>query len=189
MPPQKTVSDLPPPEEIAVYSYHYVHTSPTGGAYIAEIFDSDRLMTEIFLGDGESSNGTTLCNKCIGLRPRRPPPLLHFVPEIQTSTMTNNTTTTAATTTAVPISSATSTISTNTVAKIDTTMAVPAVNNITEKTERRKREDSPVQKASVDGSVEASVFFPHDGYLDETSNYTGFIEIIGMLKCQKVYKI
>ncbi|XP_012216219.1 tyrosine-protein phosphatase 69D isoform X2 [Linepithema humile] len=189
--PHKTVSDLPPPEEMAVYSYRYAHSSPTGGAYVAETFDSDQLLTEVFLGDGESSNGGAMCDKCVGLRPRPvPPPVLEFVPEnpsttVSTSTHANNINATV-TTTPIPATSVTggNTATTFTTsmtipmtAKADTTTAVPMISNATEKVARRKREDSPVQKASVDESGE-SIVPSQDGFLDETSNYTGFIEII-----------
>ncbi|XP_020284869.1 tyrosine-protein phosphatase 69D [Pseudomyrmex gracilis] len=195
LPPHKTVSDLPSPEEIAVYSYQYVHSSPTGGAYMAETFDSDRLLSEVFLGDGESSTGGAMCDKCVGLRPKPAPPLLHFVPEIPSTTASTSTTasnvtvTTTSTSTTMMTSSSSSsstttssstsstTITTSTISKIDTTTAVPLVN-ISEKAERRKREDSPVQRASIDGSGEASLLLSYDGFLDETSNYTGFIEVI-----------
>ena len=197
LPPHKTVGDLPSPEEIVVYSYQYVHNSPTGGAYIAEIFDSDQLLTEIFLGDGESSNGGVMCDKCIGLRPKPAPPLLHFVPEISsTTTVTSSnmssiiTSTTAITsiltTTASSSGSSTTTNPSTTLSmttissKIDTTTAVPVIMNATEKVDRRKRENAPLQKASIDESGEFSVLSPYDGFLDETSNYTGFIEVIGM---------
>lgn len=198
LPSQKTVRDLPPPEEIAVYSYQYVHSSPTGGAYIVETFESDRLSSEIFLGDGESSIGGAMCDKCVGLRPKPAPPLLHFVPEIPLTTASanaNSTTTITTTTTFSPTttasgsssgsviassSTASATTTISTAAKIDVTTAIPVIINATEKAERRKREDSPVQKASVDGSTgESSMLSPYDGFLDETSNYTGFIEVIG----------
>lgn len=197
LPPHKTVGDLPSPEEITVYSYQYAHSSLTGGAYIAEIFDSDQLQTEIFLGDGESSNGGAMCDKCVGLRPKPAPPLLHFVPEIllttistsgnTSSTVTSTTMTTSVSTvttansndssTTVSPSTASTTITVSSV-KINMTTAMPVIN-ATEKTERRKREDAPLQKASIDGSGELNVLSPYDGFLDETSNYTGFIEVIG----------
>lgn len=193
LPPHKTVSDLPPPEEIAVYSYRYAHSSPTGGAYVAETFDSDQLLTEVFLGNGESSNGGAMCDKCVGLRPRSvPPPVLEFVPEnppttISTSTNANNINATIATTptptTTVTSSNTATTTSTMTTVptttRTDTTTAVPIISNVTEKIARRKREDSPVQRASVDESAE-SIMPSQDGFLDETSNYTGFIEVISM---------
>lgn len=203
LPPHKTVSDLPPPEEITVYSYQYVHSSSAGGAYVVETFDSDQLLTEMFLGDGESSNGGAMCNKCVGLRPG-PPPLL-FVPGIpstipfttSTSSNTSGTVTSTTVTTSMPTTTANSsgsstlispsTTSTTTITdttKIDTTTAVPAISNATEKAERRKREDMPLQKASIDGSREFNILSPYDGFLDETSNYTGFIEVIGTYDCR-----
>lgn len=193
LPLRKTVGDLPPPEEINVYSYQYVHSTPVGGAYIAETFDSDQLLTEVFLGDGESSSGDAMCNKCIGLQPKPAPPLLHLVPEVQTTMASSNVTVTttasaiASTSTSVNISNnsstigSTSTTSTTTasITKMETTTAVPVVNT-SEKTERRKRENLPVQKISADGSTESTLLWPYDGFLDETANYTGFIEVIGI---------
>lgn len=208
LPPHKTVGDLSPPEEIAVYSYQYAHSSLTGGAYVAETFDSDQLSTEIFLGDGESSNGGAMCNKCIGLRPKPAPPLLHFVPEIPltitltsgntSSTVTSTTVTTSVSTMTTANSSDSSTITslstasttiTASIAKIDTTTAVPVIINATEKAERRKREDAPLQKASIDGFGEFEVLSSYDGFLDETSNYTGFIEVIGMYNCRWMFAV
>lgn len=199
LPPQKMVRDLPSPEEIPVYSYQYVHSSPNGGAYIVETFESDQLLNEIFLGDGQSSTGGTMCEKCIGLRPKPAPPL-HFVPEIPSTTVSTNANNTTTITTTTTLSSTTTASSSNsgsmvtssstaaittisTAAKIDITTAIPMIINATEKAERRKREDSPVQKASVDGSSgEFSTLLPYDGFLDETSNYTGFVEVIGMYR-------
>lgn len=191
------VRDLPPPEEISVYSYQYVHNSPSGGAYIVETFESDQLLSEIFLGDGQSSKGGTMCDKCVGLKPK-PAPQLYFVPEIPSTTVSvnaNSTTTITSTTTLSSTTTASSSNSGNmitssstasamttisTAAKIDITTAIPMIINATEKTERRKREDLPIQKASVDGSSgESNILLPYDGFLDETSNYTGFIEVIG----------
>lgn len=210
LPPQKTVGDLPPPEQIAIYSYQYAHSSSTVSAYVAEIFDSDKLSTEIFLGDGEASTGGAMCDKCYGLRPKPIPPVLHFVPEVHSTSAANTTTASASTTTATTpttstssssssnssngtnstttanISTTASTIVTTTIdVKIDTTTAVPVVNSTTEAAKRRKREDSPAQRSSIDGSGESSLFTPYDGFLDETSNYTGFIEIIGMYNLQQ----
>jgi len=200
LPPHKTVSDLPPPEEIAVYSYQYAHSSLTGGAYVAETFDSDQLLTEVFLGNGESSNGGAMCDKCVGLQPRPVPPL-QFVPEIPstiilTSTNANNVNATMMTTpipTTTVTSSNTAITSTTTMTipmttRTDTTTAVPIISNVTEKIARRKREDSLVQRASLNEFGE-SIVPSQDGFLDETSNYTGFIEVIGTYDIRSVYKI
>lgn len=180
--PQKSVTDLPPPEEIGVYSYQYAHNSPSGGAYMAEMFDSDRLISEIFLGDGESFNGSTMCNKCIGLRPKAAPPVLHFVPEVQTTASTPNTTVTTTATTPVTTTTTTSASPTTTTTQgIETTIANKVDSNYTESVERRKRENTVIQKTkNNDGSSETLSFIPQDGFLDEKSNYTGFIEVIGI---------
>lgn len=179
--PRKSVTDLPPPEEINVYSYQYAHNSPSGGAYVAETFDSDRLVPEIFLGDGESFNSSSMCNKCIGLRPKAAPPVLHFVPEVSTTISALNTT---PATTTTPVTSTTTpapTTSSATTQKIETTIANLIDNNHTETVERRKRENMATQKTKgSDGSSELPSFTAQDGFLDENSNYTGFIEVIGM---------
>ncbi|XP_076237870.1 protein tyrosine phosphatase 69D [Calliopsis andreniformis] len=179
--PQKSVSDLPPPEEIGVYSYHDAHNSPSGGAYVAETFDSDRLVSEIFLGDGESFNGSSMCDKCIGLRPKATPPVLHFVPEIQTTVATLNTT--PATTVTTPTAAATTTTAAPTTVvttqKIETTVPSVLESNHTEILGGRKAENLVAQRIrSTDGAPELSSYLPQDGFLDEKSNYTGFIEVI-----------
>ncbi|XP_033338390.2 protein tyrosine phosphatase 69D isoform X1 [Megalopta genalis] len=128
--PQKSVSDLPPPEEIGVYSYQYAHSSPSGGAYIAETFDSDRLVSEIFLGDGESYNRSSMCDKCIGLRPKAAPPVLQFVPEDQTTISSVNTTP-VATTTPVTTTTTASTTTTTTSTTTTTTTTAPTTTTTT----------------------------------------------------------
>lgn len=173
--PQKSVTDLPPPEEINVYSYQYAHNSPSGGAYIAEIFDSDRLISEIFLGDGESFNDSNMCNKCIGLRPKAAPPV-HFVPEVSITTSAFNTTPVITTTSLTSTTTPTPTTSIVTTQRIETTITNLIDNNHTESVERKKREN--IQKTkSEDGSFE-QLLSAQDGFLDEKSNYTGFIEVI-----------
>lgn len=81
LPPQKTSADLPPPEEISVYSHKDIHTSPFLGAYLAEMFDSNQLPSEVFIGDGETFNGSHVCHHCVGLK-QKPKPILHFTPEV-----------------------------------------------------------------------------------------------------------
>ncbi|KYN14909.1 Tyrosine-protein phosphatase 69D, partial [Trachymyrmex cornetzi] len=161
LPPHKTVGDLPSPEEIVVYSYQYVHNSPTGGAYIAEIFDSDQLLTEIFLGDGESSNGGAMCDKCIGLRPKPAPPLLHFVPEISSTT----------TVTSSNMSSIVVTSTTAITSMLTTTVSSSGSSTTT-------NPSTTLSMTTTNESGEFSALLPYDGFLDETSNYTGFIEVI-----------
>ncbi|CAG5077013.1 Similar to Ptp69D: Tyrosine-protein phosphatase 69D (Drosophila melanogaster) [Cotesia congregata] len=99
--PYKTWADLPPPEELDVHSYHYAHLSPAGGAYVAEMFDSDHLIPEIFLGD-ESL----------------------------------------------------------------TTIAT-----------RRRRDNSIGDNMLIENTSDSGQFVPIDGFLDEHSNYTAFIEV------------
>lgn len=81
--PQKTLADLPPPEEIFVYPHNYVYTSPIGGAYLAEMFDSNQLPAEVFIGDEETFNGSIACRQCQGLK-LKPKPPIHFIPEVFT---------------------------------------------------------------------------------------------------------
>lgn len=78
----KSIADLPPPEEIPVYSYSYVHSTHMTAAYLAEMFDSKHFSPEVFLGDGESNNSSHSCQKCIGLKSRPTNTILKFVPEV-----------------------------------------------------------------------------------------------------------
>ena len=157
--PQKTIGDLPPPEEIPVYSYHYIHSSNSNGAYLAEMFDSDRLISEIFLGDGESFNGSTACEKCIGLKPKPIPTVLHFIPETANAANSTNSTT--------PFPLETPSIS----GEVTTSISI----SFTGSPSRKRREDS---SGNWEG-VELSPYPPQDGFLDEKANYTGFVEVIG----------
>lgn len=178
--PQKSVTDLPPPEELGVYSYQYAHSSSSGGAYVAETFDSDRLISEIFLGDGETFNGSSMCKKCIGLRPKASPPVLHFVPEVPTTTPTLNTTTPAATTTVASTTTPATTTPMGPTQRIETTMTNVVDTNETETPGRRRRDNMATQKTkSNESPSELPFLVPQDGFLDEKSNYTGFIEVIG----------
>ncbi|XP_014611442.1 PREDICTED: tyrosine-protein phosphatase 69D isoform X2 [Polistes canadensis] len=178
--PQTSVSDLPPPEEINVYSYSYAHSSPTGGAYAAEAFDSDQLISEIFLGDGVSFNGSVQCNRCIGLRAKGPPSVLHFVPETESPTPAiNGTTTTVSSTVPTTTTINPKTKLTTIEQKVETTTPNIIIKDNTESTMRRKREDSLNSKTIFnDKSLDSSLPSINDGFLDERSNYTGFIEVI-----------
>ncbi|XP_043501745.1 tyrosine-protein phosphatase 69D-like [Polistes fuscatus] len=178
--PQTSVSDLPPPEEINVYSYSYAHSSPTGGAYAAEAFDSDQLISEIFLGDGVSFNGSVQCNRCIGLRTKGLPSVLHFVPETESPTPAiNGTTTTVSSTVPTTTSINPKTKLTTIEQKVETTTPNIIIKDNTESTMRRKREDSLNSKTIFnDKSLDSSLPSINDGFLDERSNYTGFIEVI-----------
>ncbi|XP_066594024.1 tyrosine-protein phosphatase 69D isoform X2 [Prorops nasuta] len=175
---KKTIADLPPPENINVHSYQYVHSSPSSGAYIAEVFDSSRLIPEIFLGDGESNNGSATCDRCIGLRPMPPPAVLHFVPEVPTTTPVITTVSTSSTNITNPEEATVfaqkgeTTEPTTIASNDDTTTATPSVAN-----ERKKRE-SPEPKSTRIENFDVVSPVSQDGFLDEKSNYTGFIEVI-----------
>lgn len=66
--PGQRASDLPNPENIPLSSYEQVHRNISGGAYIAETFDSLSLNEEIFLGDGKTSNlNNSPCKDCINI--------------------------------------------------------------------------------------------------------------------------
>ncbi|XP_063218858.1 tyrosine-protein phosphatase 69D isoform X2 [Bacillus rossius redtenbacheri] len=65
--PQQSVADLPHPEDIPISSYDEVH-SKRGGAYVAEMFDSDTLNVEVFIGDGQTANASSApCRHCAGV--------------------------------------------------------------------------------------------------------------------------
>lgn len=161
---QKTIADLPLPEDISVYSYNYIHSENSNGAYLAEMFDSKHLMTEVFLGNGESFNGSSECDKCIGLRPKPIPTELHFIPESSggNSSITTSTTTTTTLSSVIGVSSPSAP---------EITTSVPI--GFTGSPARRRRDE-----ANGGDAVELQPFPPQDGFLDEKANYTGFIEVV-----------
>nr|XP_022914694.1 tyrosine-protein phosphatase 69D [Onthophagus taurus] len=64
------LAELPSPDELEIVSYNEAHRTPKGGAYVAEMFTSSNFHPEVFLGDDDVYNFTSsLCDKCIGLRP------------------------------------------------------------------------------------------------------------------------
>ncbi|KAI5699967.1 hypothetical protein M8J75_011949 [Diaphorina citri] len=70
--PNQSVADLPPPEETKVSSYQEVHTSSRGGTYIADMFESNALSSDIYLGDNQTISEATrnsMCKVCVGLKP------------------------------------------------------------------------------------------------------------------------
>ncbi|OXU25361.1 hypothetical protein TSAR_005640 [Trichomalopsis sarcophagae] len=167
--PQKTLADLPSPEEISVFSYQYVYSSPLGGAYLAETFDSNHLPPEVFIGDGETHNASAACERCMGLKQKPIPTLLHFIPESPTPAVVN----TSFNTTEVPDTSQTKAIN-NTKSENSTLTTTPITTvNQTENSLRKKREDIAPVKNDFENTL-----VPFDGFLDEKANYTAFVEVI-----------
>ncbi|XP_068082268.1 tyrosine-protein phosphatase 69D isoform X2 [Anabrus simplex] len=153
--PQQSVAELPAPEDFPVSSYEEVHRSKKGGAYIAEMFESDALNNEVFLGDGQNLQmNSSACLQCIGLRPVPPK------------------------TTAVPPSTG-HTIQTNILLP---TLGSDSSNDISSASDPTiQPSPEPIQAIRTDALSaprtvgELSVY---DGHLDMNSNYTGFLEVI-----------
>ncbi|XP_014226420.1 tyrosine-protein phosphatase 69D [Trichogramma pretiosum] len=167
--PHKMLADLPQPEELSVFSYQYVHQSPLGGAYLAEVFDGSYLPPEIFIGDGISQNGSDACQRCVGLRQKRIPTLLSFVPENGNSLDQD---TQPSTQIAEPTTSSPSYTLTNVVNYTHLTTPPLPMTAETESILRDKREDVP-HKDDYESSL-----MPYDGVLDDKANYTAFLEVI-----------
>ncbi|XP_011297153.1 tyrosine-protein phosphatase 69D isoform X3 [Fopius arisanus] len=169
LPPGKTSGDLPPPEELDIHSFHYAHASPAGGAYLAEMFDSNDLHSEIFLGDGRVLfNGSINCDRCIGLRPK-PSPTLHLLPDVQGPGNATSTTISSVEST----STVTATVSTTSFETTTAATTFTAPGNSTTPGARRRRDNSANIVMESEG-----VYPPVDGYIDEGSNYTAFIEVV-----------
>ncbi|XP_063989399.1 tyrosine-protein phosphatase 69D [Diachasmimorpha longicaudata] len=170
--PGQTTGNLPAPEDVVLLSFHYAHLSPVGGAYLAEMFDSNDLQTEIFLGDGRVVfNGSSSCDKCVGLRPK-PFPTLHLLPDVQGPVSTTSTTASSVETTS--LAPTTTPVSTTTVQM--TTAGTTTPGNVTKPAARRRRDNSANMIALEGPSQE--MYPPFDGYIDEGSNYTGFVEVV-----------
>ncbi|XP_058804465.1 tyrosine-protein phosphatase 69D isoform X2 [Phymastichus coffea] len=166
--PQKALADLPPPEEVPVFSYNYVYTSPLGGAYLAEMFDSKNVPSEVFIGDGETHNGSLACQQCIGLTQKPIPLVLHFIPENAVTVDANASVSTQLPETTTHLKAANLTRLDNLTTVVTT--VIPGANQ-TEKIARNKREN-------VAPEYESLYLTPYDGLLDDKANYTAFIEII-----------
>lgn len=176
--PQRNTGDLPAPEDMEIHTYHYAHASPAGGAYLAEMFDSDHLLPEVFLGDGETFNtSSSACDRCIGLRPKATP-TLHLVPDVPSTASSNVTTTTTMTQTTSGSNIGTAPTTANTV--VSETTTISQSKNDSGATARRKRDDSANSNLIPDENPpESGQYPPYDGFIDEKANYTAFIEVIG----------
>ncbi|XP_044012009.1 tyrosine-protein phosphatase 69D isoform X2 [Aphidius gifuensis] len=174
--PQQTSGDLPLPENLEVHSYHYAHASPAGGVYLAEMFDSDHLHSEIFLGDGqEVFNRSSACEKCIGLRPK-PSPTLHLIPDI-TDTNSNSSTI------SITQSSILMNITHSSMNVISSTVETTIQGQFKNKTDQSVSQSRKKRRFSSDinlvgNSIEPDFHLPDDGFIDNQANYTGFIEVI-----------
>lgn len=74
MEPQQGLAQLPMPEDLSVMSYQEAHRTSKGGAYVAEMFTSETIVPEVFLGDDQMVNtSASPCDECVGLRPYSAP--------------------------------------------------------------------------------------------------------------------
>ena len=178
--PQKTTGDLPSPEDMEIHTYHYAHASPAGGAYLAEMFDSDHPMPEVFLGDGEWYNSSTACDRCIGLRTKATP-TLHLLPEMPSTANTNASVTSTMMQPTFAINLGTAPI---TVAPVfsETTMPSQSRNDSSAAARRKRDDQAGPNLVPIENPPESGQYPPYDGFLDEEANYTAFIEVIGTLK-------
>jgi len=68
--PKQTASDLPPEADIPVTNYETAHKAGQGGAYIAEIFSSEYMGREVYVGDGQKrSVPTAAYSRCPACTP------------------------------------------------------------------------------------------------------------------------
>ncbi|KAF4532910.1 hypothetical protein B566_EDAN001514 [Ephemera danica] len=149
--PQENVADLPPPEELMMSSYDEVHQRKKSGAYIAELFESDTLSSEVFLGDGLTSTmDHSQCRLCLRELPATP---VAPTPEVPTIVVTDGGSATENTTSPLLPETQTTTISDDASGTL-----------------KRKRKRSIV----------SDLYMVHvqDGTLDIDSNYTGFVQVI-----------
>lgn len=158
----QTVAELPPPQEMDVYTYQEVHHNKLGGTYLADMFESDALNNDIYLGDGHTLTSTTnhsSCQRCVGLRPR---PMV-TTPATPLTTVTTTTTTTTTTPTQVPLPS--------------TTLTLAYIPSLFTSLPREKR--SLTTPPPTPHTTSLPMYFQvYDGQLDTNSNYTGFVEVI-----------
>ncbi|KAG8262140.1 C6 finger domain-containing protein, variant [Homalodisca vitripennis] len=149
----QSVADLPPPQDSHIYSYQEVHYNKRGGTYLADMFESDALSSDIFLGDGHtivSPTNHSACQQCVGLRPR-PPTVASPLPP----------------TTAPPAPAAPTTPEQPTTAPV--LADIPSLYSASLRERRSPTTATPLP--DYDTQL-------YDGQLDTNSNYTGFVEVI-----------
>ncbi|XP_071455284.1 tyrosine-protein phosphatase 69D [Hetaerina americana] len=198
--PQQSNTFLPAPQDVVITTYDDVHHNKKGGAYVAEMFESDKLASEIFLGDGITSNvETSQCRACLATQPSPEevptpttfiplptnaptsthapfvPPTTPIPPPTSAPTTRNpmtQTTLPPRTTTFEVILSETNVSSSEPPAALMTDMVTTAESFITPST------DSVISRVLREiKSGRPYMTRVQDGQLDMNSNYTGFIEI------------
>lgn len=192
--PGQRASDLPSPEDIQLSSYEDVHRNISGGAYIAETFDSESLTEEIFLGDGKTSNlPNTACRYCMNVVQNKKK-LTRTTPS---SVSINILPTNSIQVDGVPIPySRFPQISTLQAKNFDLT--TPAHTNIGNGGDTNELQGNDIHRRFKRMSIQPEINFmaiesttettsgpelvdnniPFDGVLDRNFNYTGFVEII-----------
>jgi len=198
--PQQSVADLPAPEDIHVSSYKEVHHSKRGGAYVAEMFESNSLSSQVFLGDGQTVHiNSSACSHCIGLRPRfhypkttQLPISTTYIPAAATTSMqvvTDNIDPPAVLPSAFPsvdYVSGTFEPSPESVRvrrAESTSAALPVPTLVLPHVPLPSMSPPPPSPHTTIGPVTqldivGNHFSVHDGQLDTNSNYTGFVEVI-----------
>ncbi|XP_069693184.1 tyrosine-protein phosphatase 69D isoform X2 [Periplaneta americana] len=185
--PHQSVDDLPAPEDFHVSSYEEVHHSKRGGAYVAEMFESNALSSEVFLGDGQTlhmNNNNSACNHCIGLRPK-----IHYIKTTLPPPVTSSQPSTVVATTSVIPEASDNIVPPSVFPSVDYVSGTfePSPESV-----RVKRAESTSAPLSVPSLVLPHVPPPavpqvdmisgqlpvYDGHLDTSSNYTGFVEVI-----------
>lgn len=148
----KTIADLPSPEDLVISSYEEAHNNPKGGVYVAEIFSSDYLQSEVFLGDDQISNyNDSACLQCLSYNLQNVGPKLSAVKTDAGAGNNSN--------------------------KIPS-VAVKETPNSIENIELTSESIQVTTEKNVN-SLSHEFIMPYDGPLDLNSNYTGFIEIVG----------
>ncbi|XP_046406148.1 tyrosine-protein phosphatase 69D [Ischnura elegans] len=207
--PQQTTTFLPAPQDVLITTYDDVHNKK-GGAYVAEMFESDKLASEIFLGDGITSNvETSQCRACLATQPPPEEATTSFAPlpthppttayvSSNAPTTTPSTPPTSAPKTQHPITQTTTPAPATTFEVIKTetnppSTAEPPAAFLSETVTTA----GPPLSSSVDSIIsrvlrELRSSRPYmtrvqDGQLDLKSNYTGFVEITVLGPNNSVY--
>ncbi|XP_052870127.1 tyrosine-protein phosphatase 69D [Anopheles cruzii] len=146
---------LSSPENALISSYAEVHAqnNTRGGTYLAEVFPSTINHTEVFLGDGKNTPAIDLCPQCLQMRAP-----MRFAAAAGTTT---------------PASEDQQQDGDITAGSGSRTgnEAVPLED---------ERKASNHEKRDTTSSFQAvpRLETVHDGYLDVSSNYTGFVEVV-----------
>ncbi|XP_050089258.1 tyrosine-protein phosphatase 69D isoform X2 [Anopheles aquasalis] len=156
----KTLPDSP--ENVHITSYAEAHASETaGGTYLAEVFITPLNTTDVFVGDGKTNSVGRVCQQCLHLRRS----LVSAEPTGTTTQVPSNY--------ELPNNEAGPTAATDAA-----TTGESRTGNEAVALEDERKASSSHGKRDTFSKAHGNYETIQDGFIDDYSNYTGFVEIV-----------